>query len=97
MKRITFTIAAFSALLAAQPAFAASVIVEYKDLDLGTEAGQQKLERRVDAAAKKVCGFDDIAVGSRIRSPEARECVAEARQKMYKRLALLTEKKVAGN
>ena len=30
--------------------------VQYKDLDLATEAGQKELENRLDSAAREVCG-----------------------------------------
>lgn len=35
--------------------------VYYGDLDLSTQAGQQQLEQRMDAAARKVCGTSPIA------------------------------------
>ena len=97
MKRTTLALAALGALFAAQPAFAESVTISYKDLDLSTAAGQEKLDQRIDAAAKKVCGFNDLTTGTRIPTREARECIADARQKLEQRLATLTSKKVAGS
>lgn len=98
MKRPALALAAaFGMAIAAQPALAESVTVQYKDLDLSTDAGQKELDSRIDAAARKVCGFSDLSVGSRIPTKEARDCVAEAKQKIEKRLAALTDKKVAGS
>ncbi|WEK45469.1 MAG: UrcA family protein [Candidatus Andeanibacterium colombiense] len=92
--------AALGAALAAQPAFAESVTVPYKDLDLSTAAGQKQLGNRIDSAARKVCGFDQRVTGTRIPDPEARACVADARKKIEQRVALLAAKadeKLAGN
>lgn len=40
---------------ASQPAFAKSVEVSYRDLDLATTEGQQALDTRVRAAAREAC------------------------------------------
>lgn len=40
---------------ASQPAFAKSVEVPYRDLNLSTPEGQQALDSRVRAAARKAC------------------------------------------
>src|SRR5687768_10025845 len=46
--------------------------VNYKDLDLTSEAGQKELDRRVDRAARQVCGMDEAVVGSRVVPRESR-------------------------
>lgn len=98
MKRpIIAMAAAFGMLAAAQPAFAETVKVEYKDLDLSTEAGQKELDSRIDGAARRACGFGEMAVGSKIPTKEARDCVADAKKQIEKRVATLTDKKVAGS
>ncbi len=84
--------AAFGAALIAQPAFAESVTVQYKDLDLASDAGQKELDNRIDSAARKVCGFSQRTTGTRIPDKEARDCVAEAKQKLVKRITALAEK-----
>jgi UrcA family protein len=89
--------AVFGATLAAQPALAESVTVQYKDLDLSTQAGQKELDRRIDGAAKQLCSADEPLVGSRIPAKEVRDCIADARKKLEKRVATLTDKKVAGS
>jgi UrcA family protein len=98
MKRPALALAAaLGTLLAAQPALAEAVSVQFKDLDLTTDAGQKELDSRIDTAARKVCGFSDLSVGSRIPTKEARDCVAEAKRKIEKRVATLTDRKVAGS
>lgn len=66
-----------------------SVAVSYADLNLGTVAGQKALERRINAAAKKVCQWDKHAVGTRILSPDRRACFDKARQSAKKQMASL--------
>ena len=55
--------------------------------------------RRIDSAARKVCDYNKTTTGTRIPDKEARECVAEAKKKIEKRIAALTEKdkEVAGS
>jgi len=97
MKRTIFAFAAVAAsLLATQPAFADAIAVRYKDLDLTTASGKKELNRRVDSAARKVCGYDERIVGSRMIPREARECYQGARKQLEKSLAQLIEKSAAG-
>lgn len=97
MKRTTLTIAAALGMaVAAQPALAEAVAVTYQDLDLGTEQGRQELDNRIDSAAKKVCGYDEVRTGSRTISKDARNCYNQARKELQERIAALTAKKAAG-
>ena len=98
MKTPLIALAAFATLLAV-PAFAESITVQYKDLDLSTEAGQKQLNSRIDSAARKVCGFSDLRTGTRVPTKEARDCVAEAHRQLQKQIAMLAEKdkQVAGS
>lgn len=89
-------IAATAGLATAAPAFAESVSVEYKDLDLSTEAGQVELESRLDKAARQVCGLDDIRTGTRIRSTESRKCYTDAKEQLSDRIASLVAKQAKG-
>lgn len=64
------------------PAFAAEatrITVEYKDLDLTSEKGQRMLDRRLENAARKACGYESQNIGTRIISQEARSCYKQAR------------------
>ena len=63
MKRNAIALAAaFGLLVAAQPAFAAAAAVTYSDLDLSTDAGQKELDKRIELAAKDVCGLNAAAL-----------------------------------
>lgn len=97
IKRTLIFAAALGTMLAVQPALAESIAVPFNDLDLSTEAGQKELDKRIEVAARKVCGFDEASVGTRITTREEKACVADARKQLEKRLASLTNKKVAGS
>jgi len=77
---------------AATPAFAKDVTVRYADLDLTTAEGQKQLDRRLDTAARDVCGYDDVTTGSRLRSPEAIECYDKARAQFSAHVAAAVER-----
>lgn len=55
-----------------------SVTVQYSDLDLTAAEGQQKLEQRIDRAARKVCALDEIKTGTIMRSQQAMACYRQA-------------------
>lgn len=97
MKKTAIALAAISTIFAAQPAFAEAATVSYKDLDLTTEQGQKELDRRIDNAARDVCGMNESRTGTRMVSTDARKCYKEARQKLEKRLAALTTNKATGS
>lgn len=83
--------AAFGLLIAAQPAFAATTAVTYNDLDLSTPQGQKELDRRIDHAAKEVCGVNEKDVGSLIPGREVKTCIRDARKQIEKQVATLTQ------
>ncbi|MBS1240126.1 MAG: hypothetical protein H6R45_832 [Proteobacteria bacterium] len=89
--------AAFGMLMVAQPALAATTAVTYDDLDLSTKEGQQELDRRIEHAAREVCGLNEKEVGSLVPSREARTCVKDARKQLEKRVAALTQDKATGS
>lgn len=70
--------------------------VQYRDLDLTTEAGRTELDRRLDSAAREVCGMDEAHVGSRIKSSESRRCYRDARRQLADQVAALTEDAATG-
>ena len=84
------------ALTAALPAAATtdagqqeSVIVRYDDLNLANPTGMERLERRINAAARQVCG---VGSASRTRPGEfaqGRACMAAAKAKAAKQVAAL--------
>jgi UrcA family protein len=82
LKPILFAAATLMSAVTTSPLVAKPItpevrIVSYADLDLSTVAGRTRLERRVQAAVRDVCGEApsfDLA-----RRHEVRECIAETR------------------
>jgi UrcA family protein len=70
-----------------------SVMVRFADLDLSTATGQQKLERRIERAARQVCGLDEERTGSRVPSTDASACYRQALRSVRSSVA----NAVAGN
>lgn len=82
LKPILFAAATLAAAVTASPVFAKPIapqvrVVSYADLDLSSAAGQARLERRIQAAVRDVCGEANSADLARRQS--ARECIAETR------------------
>lgn len=85
-----FVAAALAAAAFATPTFAATtegLSVKYSDLDLSTERGQARLERRIDKAARDVCGLDDVTSATRMRSESARACYEQAKASVHNQVA----------
>jgi UrcA family protein len=86
-------LAAAAALAGAATVFAApaaaedSVGIKYSDLDLSTRAGQQKLERRIDGAAREACGMDQIRTGRFTPSTAQRECYQKTKASVGEQVA----------
>lgn len=97
MRRISPVIAAaVGALFVAQPAIAESVVVTYNDLDLSTAHGQRELQHRIDKAARKVCGMDQVTTGTRIQSSQAKKCLKDTKQQIEQKLAAVIDKSKDG-
>lgn len=94
-----FATAAIGAMLISAPvladeaagADAPKVSVEYSDLDLTNEKGQAALERRVLAAARKVCRTGYVATGTRVISPEQQSCLNAAKTSAKSQVAAIIE------
>lgn len=80
----TFIAAAIAAFCLAGAAQAATTVVQTRDLNLATAAGQAKLEARLNRAARKVCS--EAMTGSRIPNIDA-ACVTKARATVEKQVA----------
>ncbi|MBD3729831.1 MAG: UrcA family protein [Sphingomonadales bacterium] len=80
----------------AGPAYAETMSIQYKDLNLATAKGQKILEARIDQAAREVCGANDLRTGTRVRSAAERACVADAKAKAKEQFAALIEDKQLG-
>ncbi|WP_427966133.1 UrcA family protein [Altererythrobacter sp.] len=94
MIKTTLTSAALGLMLAATPAAADTsetpgVKIEYRDLDLDTPEGQEKLERRIDAAASQICKLNERRTGTRLPSRASKQCFAEARATAKSQMATL--------
>jgi UrcA family protein len=82
LKPILFAAASLVAAVNLSPAFAkpaapAVRTVAYADLDLSSAAGRTRLERRIQAAVREVCG--EAAPFDLARRHAVRECIAETR------------------
>ncbi|WP_379922958.1 UrcA family protein [Erythrobacter sp. R86502] len=72
------------------------VAVKTADIDLGTTAGQQTLDWRVDKAARTVCRVNSPATGTRVMRHDARGCMAKARSEARQQVAALAPRKQRG-
>ena len=61
--------------------------VQTADLDLSTRAGQQKLERRIDSAARSACAMDRVQTGRLTPSNEQRQCYAQTKASVHEQVA----------
>ncbi len=77
---------------AATPERAPAAEVRYTDLDLKTAAGKTELNRRIDKAARSVCGLDQaVTTGSRIRSHSQNTCYKNALSQIEPQFARLID------
>ena len=78
----TLTVALMAATVTPATAHAETVRqsqeVRFNDLDLASSQGKHQLERRIQRAARTVCGMDEIATGTRLASREASRCYNQA-------------------
>lgn len=79
------------ALAATLPAAAAAEtrVVRYDDLNLTNPAGFERLERRINHAAREVCRANADYRQSLIQLPETKKCVAEAKARAMAQVARL--------
>lgn len=64
-----------------------SVTIQYADLNLNSAEGQERLEQRIDAAARKVCKLNEHRTGTRIPSQNRKECFVKARKSAQSQMA----------
>jgi UrcA family protein len=82
LKPILIAAATLAAALTASPVLAKRIApevrtVSYADLDLSSAAGRARLDRRIDASVRDVCG--DAPSFDLARRHAVRECIAETR------------------
>jgi UrcA family protein len=80
LKPILFVAATLASAISVSPVFAKPAtpeirVVSYADLDVSTAAGRARLEHRIQAAVRDVCG--DAAAVDLARRQAVRECVVE--------------------
>lgn len=73
-----------------------TVEVSFADLDLSTEAGQRKLDSRIEGAIRQVCRTVSIQAGTRIVDQTTQECKANARAEAKQKVAALMERAQRG-
>lgn len=65
-------------------------IVRYDDLNLASPAGARALERRINAAAQRVCGFREARLVGHILPASVSECMDQALQSARQQVAAKT-------
>lgn len=74
-----------------------SVDVAYADLDLTSPQGQSALDRRIDTAARHICGGDQQRTGTRIvDNAKMRVCVAEVKARAASQVAAVMRDRQLG-
>ena len=86
------------ALAATLPAAAAAEtrLVRYDDLNLASPAGFERLERRINHAAREVCRASSDYRQTLILLPETKKCIAEAKAGAMAQVARLDAGAVRG-
>lgn len=96
MKIILATLSAFTLVIPMTAAQAETISIKYSDLNLASPTGQKILERRIDAAARKVCELERPQTGTRIRDSKARACYEQAKAQATKQLAVVVDRQAKG-
>jgi len=95
MNKMVFAIAAAAlstaAVFAAPAAFAAESKLSWKDLDLSTPAGQTELDRRLDAAATRMC-TSTVETGTIIRHAPSAQCRSAAKSQLAEQVKRMSER-----
>ncbi len=77
---------------AATPAQGHTAEVRYSDLDLKTDKGKSELNRRIEKAARAVCGLDQApTTGSHIRPHTQSSCYKNALRQIEPQFARLVD------
>ena len=96
MKTFALAAATLGLVATTTPAFAErnearTAHVSIADINLETPQGQKVLDQRINRAAKDVCRVTDIRTGTRLRSPEVRDCYDKARASAKQQVATIME------
>jgi len=102
MKTLAITAAAIGLAVTASPALAGgdtetnTMDVSLAGLDLDTPEGQETLDRRIDRAAREVCGYGRQRTGTRLPSRAASECYKKAKASARQQVAAIIENRRRG-
>ncbi len=69
-------------------------VVQHADLDLSNTRDQTTLKNRIKQAARDFCGVNEVRTGTRLRSTEEVQCVAEVTKLANERMAALVDERV---
>ena len=97
IKSLSALSAVLAAALLALPASAETAQIHYNDLNLASDAGQRAFEKRVEQAARKVCGMNALHTGTRTVTPAMRRCFDDAKNSARRQLAAaINEQRLGG-
>lgn len=96
MKKSLLALASIGLAASAANAQPNSTHITFNDLNLSSPQGQAALERRIDRAAREICGLDNLRLGTRIRDAKALDCFNEARTKAHAQVAIIVERSAKG-
>lgn len=96
IKSLTTLSAVMATALVALPASAETAQIHYSDLNLATEAGQRAFDKRVERAARKVCGMNELRTGTRTATPAMHRCYTDAKKSARQQLAAVTDEQRLG-
>lgn len=97
LKTISGALALAAAFSPALPAFASdSRVVRYDDLNLASPAGQERLQRRIDSAARDVCGGGSATRESLAVLAQTQKCIAQAKTRAQAQVARVTTNDARG-
>lgn len=93
MRKLIAAMAIVAGTLSSTSAFAEQVTVTLEDLNLSSEEGRIVLERRIDRAARQVCGMDEIITGTRITPQDRQRCYLASKASTREQLAVLLDRR----
>jgi UrcA family protein len=101
MKTLALAAAALGLAVTATPAFADNSVVRSTQvstagLDLATPEGQEMLDRRVQSAAREVCGFNEARTGTRLKLQSPRSCYVRALNSAKDQVAIVIAEEARG-
>jgi UrcA family protein len=98
MKTRSAILAAVLSAALASPALAETpaASIRTSDLNLATAQGQEQLDRRIDAAARAMCGIADIRTGTILQGNKQKQCFEHARVTARQQVATQIARNDAG-